>query len=459
LNHSRRRHPTARSHSSVNAASDKPGLPARQAATRLLSAIVDRHTSLDGLLDPVNGNRAFRDLSQADQALVRALLRATLRHLPLIEAFIGRLVDKPLPEGARNLAHILHIAATQILYLDIPDHAAVDIAVEQARRDPRSRRFASLVNAVLRRMAREKTRVLPELEATIVNAPSWFAERLRAAYGDRTTAILKAHSIEPAIDFTVKSDPQGWAERLGGVVLPTGSVRVAQIDGPIAQLPGYSEGQWWVQDAAASIPARLLGAVESRRIADLCAAPGGKTAQLAAGGAVVTTVDLSKNRLKRLTQNMDRLQLEVDIQQADILKWQVETPFDGVLLDAPCSSTGTVRRHPDIPWTKSPHDIERLADLQERMLMKAVTLVKPGGRVVFSNCSLDPREGEEMILKVLDAQPQLARHPVDPKDWPGLEQVVTADGEIRTTPDMLPDDNPRLAGLDGFFASVLVRAD
>lgn len=459
MNHPRRRPPTARRNASVNATSDKPGLQARQVATRLLAAIVDRHTSLDGLLDPVNGNRTFRDLSQADQALVRALLQATLRHLPLIEAFIDRLVEKPLPEGARNLAHILHIAATQILYLDTPDHAAVDIAVEQAGRDPRSRRFASLVNAVLRRMAREMTRVLPELEATIVNAPLWFAERLRAAYGDQATAILKAHSTEPAIDLTIKSDPQRWAERLGGVVLPTGSVRVAQIDGPIARLPGFAEGQWWVQDAAASIPARLLGAVQNRRIADLCAAPGGKTAQLAAAGAVVTAVDLSKNRLKRLTQNMDRLQLEVGIQQADILKWTVDTPFDGILLDAPCSSTGTVRRHPDIPWTKSPHDIEKLADLQEQMLMKAVTLVKPGGRVVFSNCSLDPREGEEVTARVLDALPQLARHPVDPKDWPGLEQAVTADGEIRTTPAMLPDDNPRLTGLDGFFASVLVRAD
>lgn len=459
MNHPRRRPPTAQSHASVNAVSDKPGLPARQAATRLLAAIIDRHTSLDGLLDPVNGNRAFRDLSQADQALVRALLQATLRHLPLIEAFIGRLVEKPLPDGARNLAHILHIAATQILYLDTPDHAAVDIAVEQARRDPRSRRFTSLVNAVLRRMAREKTRVLPELDATIVNAPLWFAERLQAAYGDRTTAILKAHGTEPAIDFTVKSDPQSWAERLGGVVLPTGSVRVAQIDRPITQLPGFSEGQWWVQDAAASIPARLLGAVENRRVADLCAAPGGKTAQLAAAGAAVTAVDLSQNRLKRLMENMDRLQLHVDIRQADILTWQVETPFDGILLDAPCSSTGTVRRHPDIPWTKSPDDIEKLADLQERMLMKAVTLVKPGGRIVFSNCSLDPREGEEVTTRVLDALPQLARHPVDPKVLPGLEQAITADGEIRTTPAMLPDDNPRLAGLDGFFASVLVLAD
>lgn len=438
---------------------DKPGLQARQVATRLLAAIVDRQTSFDGLVDPINGNRAFRDLTGPDQALVRAILLATLRHLPLIDSFIGRLVDKPLPDGARSLAHILHIAAAQILYLDIPDHAAVDIAVEQAQRDPRSRRFAPLVNAVLRRMARDKIPTMEQLRMSVVNAPQWFADRLYAAYGDQSRAILQAHSTEPAIDLTVKSDPAGWAERLGGLVLPTGSVRLADIGGPITELPGFAEGQWWVQDAAASIPVRLFGAVENLRIADLCAAPGGKTAQLAAAGAVVTAVDLSQNRLKRLMQNMDRLQLHVDIQQADILKWQVDTPFDGVLLDAPCSSTGTVRRHPDIPWTKSPRDIEKLADLQERMLMKAITLVKPGGRVVFSNCSLDPQEGEEVTRKLLASQPQLARHPIDPGDWPGLEQAITADGEIRTTPAMLPDDNPRLAGLDGFFASVLVRAD
>ncbi len=432
-------------------------MQARQAAARLLAAVVDRRVSLDGLLDPVNGNRAFRDLSAPDQALVKAILLATLRHRPLIEAFIGRLVDRPLPDGARSLTHILHVAATQILYLDIPDHAAVDIAVEQAMRDPRARRFASLVNAVLRRMTREKAHIMPVLRSSTVNAPGWFAERLQAAYGDRTEALLQAHATEPAIDFTVKSDPAAWAARLGGVVLPTGSVRIARLDGPVTALPGFAEGAWWVQDAAASIPARLFGDVGGQRIADLCAAPGGKTAQLAAAGATVTAVDLSKNRLKRLADNLDRLRLKADIVQADILTWAPETPFDGILLDVPCSSTGTVRRHPDIPWTKTPADIDKLADLQERMLLKAIGMVRPGGRVVFSNCSLDPMEGEDLIRRVLDVRSDIARSPVDPADWPGLEQAVTAEGDIRTTPDMLPEDNPVMAGLDGFFASVIAR--
>lgn len=459
LNQPRRRPSNTRTTSRPNSQTEKPGLQARQTATKLLAAIVDRQTSLDGLTDPVNGNPAFRDLSGPDQALVKAMLLATLRHLPLIEAFIRRLVDKPLPDGARALAHVLHIAAAQILYLDIPDHAAVDIAVEQARRDPRNRRFAPLVNAVLRRMAREKSQIMPELRSTIVSAPDWFAERLRAAYGDQTDAILAAHATEPAIDLTVKSDPAGWADRLGGLVLPTGSVRLSQIDGPITALPGFAEGEWWVQDAAATIPARLFGDIANHRIADLCAAPGGKTAQLATAGAIVTAVDLSKNRLKRLLENMDRLQLNVEILQADVLKLQIDKPFDGVLLDAPCSSTGTARRHPDIPWTKSPADIDKLAGLQEQMLLKAMTLVRPGGRVVFSNCSLDPQEGEEMIQRVLDSRPDIARSPIEPAALPGLEEAITARGEIRTTPAMLANDNPRLAGLDGFFASVLVRAD
>ena len=408
------------------------------------------------MLDPVNGNRALRALSEADQALVRAILLSALRHRCLIDTFLNRLLDRPLPEGARALRHTLHVAAAQILYLDTPDHAVVDLAVEQARLDPRSRRFAPLTNAVLRRMSREKAKVMPRLQSTTVNAPDWFADRLRAAYGEAADAIVQAHAEEPAIDITVKGDPAEWATRLAGLVLPTGSVRLAHAGGQITALPGFEEGAWWVQDAAASIPARLFGDVAGRRIADLCAAPGGKTAQLAAAGAEVTAVDISKNRLNRLAENMNRLGLTVEVVAADLMTWQPEAPFDGVLLDAPCSSTGTVRRHPDIPWTKSPADIAKLAALQERMLVKALSLVKPGGHIVFANCSLDPMEGEDLIRRVLEERPGVARVPVEPGRWAGLEDGVNAEGDIRTTPAMLPNAEPRLGGLDGFFASILV---
>lgn len=412
---------------------------------------------MDGLMDPQNGNRAFRALSQQDQALVRAIVRATLRHLPVIEAFLDRLSDRKLPANATSLRHLLNISAAQILYLDVPDHAAVNSAVEMARSDPRTRRFGGLVNALLREMIRQREKRLPQLASETVNAPPWFAGRLRAAYGERATAILEALRHEAAIDITVKDDAAGWAERLGGRLLPTGSVRLPSFDGPVTALPGFAEGDWWVQDAAASIPARLFGDLRGCRVADLCAAPGGKTAQLVLAGAEVTALDSSKNRLKRLAGNLERLGMKAETVHADLFDWKPDTAFDAVLLDAPCSSTGTARRHPDIPWTKTPEDVAKLAELQARMLRRALELVRPGGKVVFSNCSLDPLEGEELVAELLRSRTDIARAAIDPQDWPGLEAAVDASGDIRTTPDMLPDENPHFAGLDGFFASVLMR--
>ncbi|MEM9107119.1 MAG: transcription antitermination factor NusB [Pseudomonadota bacterium] len=399
-----RRNAVGRPSSGNSHAASKPGLTARQVATKLLSAVVDRKTSLDGLLDLENGNQAFRALDTADQALVRAMLQATLRHLPIIEAVLAKLVDRPLPQGARALHHVLHVAAAQILYLDVPDHASVDLAVEQASGDPRNRRFAALVNAVLRRLIREKQKLLPAIESKVRNAPAWFADRLEAAYGSEAANILATHAIPPAMDLTVKSAPQEWADRLGGILLPTGTVRLKSWPGPIQELPGFAEGDWWVQDAAASIPARLFGDISGKNVADLCAAPGGKTAQLANAGARVTAVDLSRNRLRRLSENLHRLGLEAEQVEANGLDWQPDASFDAVLLDAPCSSTGTVRRHPDIPWTKGPADIEKLAALQERLLRHAITLVRPGGTIVFSNCSLDPIEGEDMVARILETR-------------------------------------------------------
>ena len=436
----------------------KAGLESRQVAAKLLAAVVDRHVSLDGLLDSDNGNAAYRALDTADRALVRAMLVTALRHLPTVEAILSRYLEKPLPEGARALHFALVIAATQILYLDVPDRAAVDLAVEQAGRDPRSRRFAPLVNALLRRLSREKDAVLPETEARVLNAPPWFVDRLTALYGaEHAAAIVAAHQRPAPIDLTVRKDAAGWAEKLGGTLLPTGSVRLPPFEGSVVELPGFSEGAWWVQDAAASIPARLMGDIAGKRIADLCAAPGGKTAQLAAQGAAVTAFDLSANRLKRLQANLVRLHLEAECVTGDFMTVAPESAFDAVLLDAPCSSTGTVRRHPDVPWTKGEGDIEKLARLQEKMLRRALTLVKPGGRVVFANCSLDRKEGEEVVERVLADTPNVALAPVDPADWPGLEEAITPAGMVRTTPAMLDGDAEQSGGLDGFFAVVFVR--
>ncbi|TCN31786.1 RsmB/NOP family class I SAM-dependent RNA methyltransferase [Sinorhizobium americanum] len=435
----------------------KPGLKSRQAAAKILAAVIDRKTSLDGMLDQEHGNPAYRELNDADRALVRAILNSALRHLPRIRAAIDSLLQTPLPEGARALEHVLTVAAAQILYLDIPDHSAVDLAVEQAQSDPRNRRFASLVNAVLRRLSREKEAIVAKVQA-VPAIPAWFHDRLVAHYGrPQAEAMSEAQLVPAAIDLTVKSDPALWAVRLSGTVLPTGSVRLGDFSGTIPSLPGFAEGAWWVQDAAASIPARLFGDLSGKTVVDLCAAPGGKTAQLIVAGATVTALDQSSRRLRRLKTNLERLGLEARTKETDMADFRPEELFDAALLDAPCSSTGTTRRHPDVLWTKGPEDVEKLARLQERLLRHALSVVKPGGLVVFSNCSLDPREGEEVVERVL-GDGLCERVPIAPSDWPGLEAAITARGEFRTTPAMLPLEPPFSGGLDGFYAAVLRRS-
>ncbi|MDP9761597.1 MULTISPECIES: RsmB/NOP family class I SAM-dependent RNA methyltransferase [Agrobacterium] len=427
---------------------DKPGLAARVAATRILAAVLEKKTSLDGMLDSENGNPVYRALSLADRALVRAIVNSALRHLPRIEAALSMLLDGPLPQGARSLHHVLVVGAAQVLHLDVPDHSAVDLAVEQAHRDPRNRRFAKLVNAVLRRLGREKA----EIEKAIADVPvlpDWFYARLVSAYGDEVAKRISEAQLTPSsIDLTVKKDPAVWAEKLGGTVLPNGSVRLGEFEGQIPSLEGFAEGAWWVQDLAASMPVKLMGDISGKRVADLCAAPGGKTAQLALAGAKVTALDQSGNRLRRLRENLDRLGLHAETVEANMLKYQPEQLFDAVLLDAPCSSTGTLRKHPDVCWTKDENDITKLAALQGQMLRHALTLVGAGGIVVFSNCSLDPSEGEAMIAQVLAENPDFERVAVRKDDWPGMEAAVTAEGDLRTTPDMF-------GGIDGFFSSVL----
>ncbi|MCD7108186.1 RsmB/NOP family class I SAM-dependent RNA methyltransferase [Rhizobium sp. DKSPLA3] len=444
--------------SKLAAGPQKPGLLARQAAAKLLGAVIEKKISLDGMLDPIGGNPAYRQLSDIDRTLVKAILHTALRHLPRIEAMLDRLLNTPLPDGARALHHQLVVAATQIVFLDIPDHSAVDLAVEQANADPRNRRFASLTNAVLRRFSREKNDLLRIVSETTPSLPAWFRSRLVSTYGQDHAQRIADALLEPAaIDITVKSDPEGWAQRLGGIVLPTGSVRLASFQGAVSTLEGFDAGEWWVQDAAASLPAQLFGDLRGQRVVDLCAAPGGKTAQLIGAGAKVTALDQSASRLKRLNSNLERLGLTAETMECNMADFRPETLFDAALLDAPCSSTGTIRRHPDVPYTKGPEDITKLAGLQERLLRHALTVVKPGGLVVFSNCSLDPAEGETMVARVV-ASGGCTRVPVDPAAFPGLEEAITPLGELRTTPAMLAPQTGFSGGLDGFYATVLRRS-
>ncbi len=434
--------------------SDRPGLAARQVAARLLAAVVERKVPADGLTDEKGGNAHFLALSAQDRALVRAILMVALRHRVAIGTLIAEQLDRPLPPNAHALGHILHVALAQMLFLDVPARAAVDLAVEHAGRDPRTRRFAKLANAVLRAILRWPPDRLRDVIRSASEMPPWLEQRLVDAHGRaRTQAIAAAHLCRAPVDFTVKSRPEAWAERLGGFVLPTGSVRVALPAAPIPELPGYREGEWWVQDAASALPARLFPDLRGARVADLCAAPGGKTAQLALTGAEVTAIELSASRMKRLAANLERLGLHARLVQADLFEFAPDAPFDAVLLDAPCSSTGTIRRHPDIAWTKTAEDVDRLAALQWRMLQRALQLLRPGGVLVFSNCSLDPAEGEALAARMAQESAQARLLPIAPDEFGGVGPFVTGEGYLRTLPDDLAHEEAGNSGMDGFFAA------
>ena len=393
-----------------------------------------------------------------DLALARSIATVALRRLGTIRKAVGERLEKGVPRRSGGLEWILIVGAAQILFLETPDHAAVDLAVRAARADGATAPFAGLANAVLRAIARERDAILAASDPFDDDTPAWLAARWRATYGDATArAIAAAHRCEPTLDLSVKREPERWAERLGGVVLPTGSVRL-DTHKPVAELDGYADGEWWVQDAAAALPARLLNAKPGMRVADLCAAPGGKAAELAAAGAAVTAVDRSAERLKLLAANLERLRLSAEIVVADALLFDAP-PFDAVLVDAPCSSTGTIRRHPDVAWTKRPADLAILARLQAQLIDKAVALTKPGGVLVYCSCSLEPEEGEAQVAALLRRNPDLRRLAVTPAEIGGLAECVTEAGDLRTLPCQLWGQDPRRSGLDGFYAVRLVRAE
>ncbi|WP_336293836.1 RsmB/NOP family class I SAM-dependent RNA methyltransferase [Bartonella sp. CB169] len=449
-------------HKQVGRVSEKstPGLGVRQLCVRLLGAILDKHASLSGLTDNEHGHPQYLGLSQRDRSLCRAILVASLRHRGQITAALSSFLMRPLPPQALSLQHLLHISVAQILYLDIPDHAAIDLAVRLAKLDPRMRRFSGVVNALLRNVARNVV-LLRQKAPSIEEIPTWFGQLLVSTYGaEKAEQILAIQSVEPPLDLTVKSDSSGWAKRLGGVVLSNGSVRLSRLDCSVSGLPGYAEGAWWIQDFAAALPACLLGDIKGKNVADLCASPGGKTAQLALQGANVTAVDMSANRIKRLQENMKRLHFSVHTWQGDVRNFHPERLFDAVLLDAPCSSTGTIRRHPDILWTKSMGDIVKLAALQYDLLCVAIALVKKGGRIVFSNCSLAREEGEDLIEKILSERNDIILEPICIEEMGTMAHLLSVKGTLRTTPADFCRENFNaernvFLGMDGFFAARL----
>lgn len=419
---------------------------ARIAAADLLIAVLEMGRPLE---DALESTKSFSQLEGRDRAFARALVTTGLRRLGSINAVLSRMLERPLPDTASHARALLHIGATQLLVLGTPAHAAVGETVEAANSVREARGFAKLINAVLRRVSREGLEIIATLPPG-ADLPAWLYTRWRAAYGDTALAIAQALAEEPPLDLSVKDDAEGWAEKLVGVVTPTGSVRLAE-HGAIESLAGFADGAWWVQDAAAALPAKLLGDVRGLCVLDLCAAPGGKTLQLAAAGAHVTAVDKSEARLKRLRENLARTKLSAEVVCADALEFRAE-PFDAVLLDAPCSSTGTLRRHPDVAWLRRPTDVRSLAELQSKLVAAAGALLKPGAPLVYAVCSLEPEEGQGVVAEAL--KHGWRRAPLRAGEISGADEFIAAEGDLRTLPAYWPE----IGGLDGFFAARLVRS-
>lgn len=431
---------------------ERAGTAARDVAVAWIDSILRHGRSLDEAM----AARTADALEPRDRALARLIVMTVLRRRGTLDALIAAYLQKPLPGGRGNLSAILQCAAAQIVFLETPPHAPIAIAVDQCRADKSARRFDKLANAVLRRISENKLTSLTGIDTLNLDIPDWLFARWRTAYGAETARAIAAACLEEAPhDLTVTANAEGWARRLGGMLLPTGSVRLAH-GGRVENLDGYAGGQWWVQDAAAALPAKLLGNVRDLKVADLCAAPGGKTLQLAAAGADVTAIDISAGRLERLWENLRRTNLQAKVVVADVLDLGPST-FDAVLLDAPCTATGTIRRHPDILALRRAEDLTRLADLQSRLLHKAASLVRPGGTLMYCSCSLEPEEGIDQIRHFIAQHENFRRLPLVPGEFGIPAGWISETGDLRTLPSHAHDIGPGCNGIDGFFAARLLR--
>lgn len=427
---------------------ESAGLQARKLAAYLLRAVLRERQPFDDAFAGTGTKAAFSSLESRDRAFAHAIAATALRRLGQIEDLLARFLSKPLPPEAFEARFILIVGTVQLAFMEVAPHAAINLAVEQAKASRGAHRFTGLINAVLRKVGAEAAAAMAQQDADRLNTPPWLFSRWERHYGEETARrIAAAHLEEPALDLSIKADAPSWAARLGGDLLPSGTVRL-HAKGRIEDIEGYADGAWWVQDAAAALPALLPGDVRGLRVADLCAAPGGKTAELAVRGARVTAVDISTSRLRRLKENLGRLGLDAEIVQANAADWAAPEPFDAVLLDAPCSATGTIRRNPDIPYLKGESDIVALTRAQARLLGHALDLLKPGGQLVYSTCSLEAEEGEAQIERLLAARPDVSLKPIGAGEAGIPPECVTPAGLLRTLPF-------HCGGMDGFFAARL----
>ena len=415
------------------------GLPTRRAALRLLDAVMRMGTPMD---QATAG--ATKGLSPPDRALAIAIAQETLRWSVDLDALIDSKTKQALPDDAKARM-VLRLALAQILRLGTPAHAAIATALPLVDKGPRR-----LVHGVLGSLLRAEV-ALPELPSLPDAAmmrwhPAWGAEMIAGAQA----ALAEPPPLDLALRDTAKTAE--WTERLGGKSLMPGHIRLPR-GSAVEELDGYDEGAWWVQDFAASLPARLLGNGEGKRALDLCAAPGGKTMQLSAAGFAVTALDNSARRMTRLMANLERTQLNAERVTADVMDWEPSVQYDAVLLDAPCSATGTMRRHPDVLHRIDLKTINNLAAIQSAMLDRAAGWVKPGGMLVFATCSLEPHEGEAQAEAFLARQPEYSTVVATADELPA-SIIANAQGHIRTMPPMLAAQG----GLDGFFVARFVRA-
>jgi 16S rRNA (cytosine967-C5)-methyltransferase len=411
---------------------------------------LERNVSVE---DAIGGDPRAAGLPARDRALLANILLTGFRHKGEIEAVLKGLLDRPLPRKSGSAMDILFLGVAQLLFLKMPAHAVIDLSVRTAKADRNAMHFSGLVNAVLRKVAAAGPGMLTGLDAAALNTPHWLWERWVRNYGTETARLIGvANAQRPALDLSFKGGAGSWQSVLGGTLLPNGQLRLPADHPPVPELAGFDEGSWWVQDAASTIPVGLLGDIAGLTVLDLCAAPGGKTLQLAAGGARVTAVDISESRLGKLRANLARTGLDAELLVADVLSGTLSGEWDAVLLDAPCSATGTIRRHPELPHVKQESQIRQLADLQRQMLNAASGLVKPGGRLVYCTCSLEPEEGESQMEWF-----QGWNHGFEPEPC-GLDwlppQAVSTKGWVRTLPFMSFGE---AQGLDGFFAAALRR--
>ncbi len=424
----------------------QPLASARAVARDLLEHVLAKGRTLDDAAGLVEGHAR---LEPRDRAFARLLAASVLRRMGSLDAVLARCLDKGAPPSP--VRDILRLGAAQLLLLGTPDHAAVGETV--ALCTGRAQSLKGLVNAVLRRVARDGKSLLSALDSARLDTPPWLWHILSTAYGDDIArAVAAVHAGNPPLDLTVRADPDLWAERLDAERLVTGTLRLPDAGG-LAELPGFAEGAWWVQDAAAALPVRLLGDISGADVLDLCAAPGGKTLQLAAGGGRVTAVDQSKKRLARLSENLARTGMTATCVAADAAVWRPAAPVRHVLLDAPCTATGTLRRHPEIAYLKSPADADKLVGVQDRLLDAAAEMTAPGGTLVYAVCSLDPREGRSRVAAFLKRNAAFERRKVTAAELGGCGELVDTNGDLLA----LPMHWAEKGGMDGFYAARLVR--